>query len=121
MKYKTSKIKVIDLFCGIGGLTNGLIKEGLDVVAGIDNDKTCKFGYEYNNKTQFIDSDILKVTKEDINKLFGKENEIKRSTGYVYTLNDFDFKVIEELGVSKYNFSKNEFYLKKKIIILMKI
>ena len=47
-------IKVIDLFCGIGGLTHGLIKEGLDVVAGIDNDPSCKFGYEYNNKTKFI-------------------------------------------------------------------
>jgi DNA (cytosine-5)-methyltransferase 1 len=78
MKNKISKIKVIDLFCGIGGLTNGLIKEGLDVVAGIDNDKTCKFGYEYNNKTKFIDSDILKVTKEDINKLFGEEKGVIR-------------------------------------------
>ena len=69
----SSKIKVIDLFCGIGGLTHGLIKEGLDVVAGIDNDSSCKFGYEYNNKTQFIDTDILKVTTEQINKLFGSK------------------------------------------------
>ncbi|MFA6463733.1 MAG: DNA cytosine methyltransferase [Candidatus Paceibacterota bacterium] len=76
MKKNNSKIKVIDLFCGIGGLTHGLIKEGLDVVAGIDNDSTCKFGYEYNNKTQFIDNDILKITASDINKLFGKEKEI---------------------------------------------
>ena len=72
MKKNTSKIKVVDLFCGIGGLTHGLIKEGLDVVAGIDNDSSCKFGYEYNNKAQFIDKDILKVTAEDINNLFGK-------------------------------------------------
>jgi DNA (cytosine-5)-methyltransferase 1 len=71
MKPQPSKIKVIDLFCGIGGLTHGLIKEGLDVVAGIDNDSSCKFGYEYNNKSQFIDSDILKVTPDQINKLFG--------------------------------------------------
>lgn len=67
----SKKIKVIDLFCGIGGLTHGLIKEGLDVVAGIDNDSSCKFGYEYNNKTKFIDSDILKVTRNQINKIFG--------------------------------------------------
>ncbi|OGH88004.1 MAG: DNA (cytosine-5-)-methyltransferase [Candidatus Magasanikbacteria bacterium RIFOXYC2_FULL_42_28] len=71
MKSQSSKIKVVDLFCGIGGLTHGLIKEGLDVVAGIDNDSSCKFGYEYNNKAQFIDSDILKVTPDQINKLFG--------------------------------------------------
>lgn len=66
-------IKVIDLFCGIGGLTHGLIKEGLDVVAGIDNDSSCKFGYEYNNKTQFIDTDILKVTANQIDRLFGSK------------------------------------------------
>jgi DNA (cytosine-5)-methyltransferase 1 len=71
---KNSKIKVIDLFCGIGGLTHGLIKEGLDVVAGIDNDSTCKFGYEYNNRTRFIGEDILKVTAEQINDLFGAKN-----------------------------------------------
>lgn len=68
-----TKIKVIDLFCGIGGLTHGLIKEGLDVVAGIDNDSSCKFGYEYNNKAQFIDIDILEVTADRINQLFGLE------------------------------------------------
>lgn len=72
MKKNSSKIKVVDLFCGIGGLTHGLIKEGLDVVAGIDNDPSCKFGYEYNNKAQFIDKDILEVTGEDIDNLFGK-------------------------------------------------
>jgi len=65
------KIKVIDLFCGIGGLTHGLIKEGLDVIAGIDNDARCKFGYEYNNRTAFICKDILKVTAKEISGLFG--------------------------------------------------
>ena len=74
IKIKNKKIKVIDLFCGIGGLTHGLIKEGLDVVAGIDNDSTCKFGYEYNNKTRFIGENILKVTAEQINDLFGAKN-----------------------------------------------
>jgi DNA (cytosine-5)-methyltransferase 1 len=39
------QIKVIDLFCGIGGLTHGLDEEGLDVVAGIDNDLTCKLRF----------------------------------------------------------------------------
>lgn len=77
-----SNIKVVDLFCGIGGLTRGLIKEGLDVVAGIDNDNTCKYGYEYNNKTRFIHEDILQVTAEDINKLFGnKKKTIRVLTG----------------------------------------
>lgn len=76
MKRGHKIIKVIDLFCGIGGLTHGLIKEGLDVVAGIDNDNTCKFGYEYNNKTKFINQDILQVTAQEINNLFGKDKNI---------------------------------------------
>ncbi|MDD5489290.1 MAG: DNA (cytosine-5-)-methyltransferase [Candidatus Moranbacteria bacterium] len=78
MKNKTKKIKVIDLFCGIGGLTNGLIKEGLDVIAGIDNDEKCKFGYEYNNGAEFLNKDILKVTAAQINELFGQEKDVIR-------------------------------------------
>lgn len=82
MKPKLPKIKVIDLFCGIGGLTHGLIKEGLDVVAGIDNDDSCKFGYEYNNNAKFIDKDILQVSAKDINQLFGdKKNTIRVLAG----------------------------------------
>ncbi|MEJ0021256.1 MAG: DNA cytosine methyltransferase [Candidatus Doudnabacteria bacterium] len=75
---KRKRIKVIDLFCGIGGLTHGLIKEGIDVVAGIDNDSSCKFGYEYNNKTKFIDQDIINVTPQQIDKLFGPKNQTIR-------------------------------------------
>lgn len=78
MKYKSPKIKVIDLFCGIGGLTHGLIKAGLDVVAGIDNDGSCKYGYEYNNNSKFIHKDILRVTANEINKLFGDNNNTIR-------------------------------------------
>lgn len=82
MKTRILKIKVIDLFCGIGGLTHGLVKEGLDVIAGIDNDDSCKFGYEYNNKTKFIHKDILQVIAKEIDQLFGeKENTIRVLTG----------------------------------------
>jgi len=77
MKSK-KKLKVIDLFCGIGGLSHGLIKEGLDVVAGIDNDNSCKFGYEYNNKAKFIHRDILDVGAKEINQLFGNKNDTIR-------------------------------------------
>lgn len=100
------KIKVIDLFCGIGGLTHGLIKEGLDVVAGIDNDPNCKFGYEYNNKTLFIDNDILKVTSDQIDKLFGnKKDSIRVLAGCApcqpfskLNLNAITEKQLEPLG-----------------------
>ncbi len=65
------KVKVIDLFCGIGGLSHGFVREGFDVVAGIDNEVACKYPYEANNNAQFIAKDIRQVTAQDINQLFG--------------------------------------------------
>lgn len=65
------KVKAIDLFCGIGGLSHGLIKEKIPVIAGYDIDSSCKFAYEKNNKAKFIDKDVSLVTKEEINELYG--------------------------------------------------
>lgn len=63
-------IGVIDLFCGIGGLSHGMYKEGLDIIAGFDVDDTCKYAYEKNNKSNFYNQDIKTVTKEQISDLF---------------------------------------------------
>jgi DNA (cytosine-5)-methyltransferase 1 len=64
------KIGVIDLFCGIGGLSHGMYNKGFDIIAGFDIDKTCRYAYEYNNKARFFDQDINTVNKELVNKLF---------------------------------------------------
>ncbi|MDQ2996776.1 MAG: DNA cytosine methyltransferase, partial [Chloroflexota bacterium] len=61
---------VIDLFCGIGGLSHGFIQSGFRVVAGIDNDQECRYAYEYNNHAQFISKDVAKVTVEEILALY---------------------------------------------------
>ena len=66
-----SKISAVDLFCGVGGLTHGLIQAGIPVNAGIDIDESCRFAYEKNNKSIFIKKDITKLTKDDIEKLYG--------------------------------------------------
>jgi len=65
------KIKCIDLFCGAGGLTHGFQLEGIDVVAGIDMDPACRFPYESNNNSKFIQKDVAKVSHEDLLNLFG--------------------------------------------------
>lgn len=39
----------VDLFCGAGGLTRGLIDAEIPVVAGYDVDENCRFPYEHNN------------------------------------------------------------------------
>jgi len=38
---KKKEIKVVDLFCGIGGLSNGFYQEGFNVIAGYDTDMSC--------------------------------------------------------------------------------
>ena len=74
------KIAAIDLFCGIGGLTYGLSKSGINVVAGIDLDESCKFAYERNNHGIFIHKSVNEVTREEIDELFG-DTDIKILVG----------------------------------------
>lgn len=67
-----SDFSVVDLFCGIGGLSHGFIKEGFQVNAGIDFDEACRFAFEKNNNSTFINKDISKVTSSELNKYFPK-------------------------------------------------
>lgn len=60
------RIEAVDLFCGAGGLTAGLIQSGIVVKAGYDISKECQFAYEYNNKATFISKDVAEVTAEEI-------------------------------------------------------
>lgn len=60
------QIEAVDLFCGVGGLTAGLIKSGIVVKAGYDIANECKFAYETNNNAQFVHKDVAEVTAEEI-------------------------------------------------------
>ena len=71
MSKEIKNAAVIDLFCGIGGLSYGFVKENFKVVAGIDIDITCKYSFETNNNATFISKSISEITKEEINNLFG--------------------------------------------------
>lgn len=64
--------KVVDLFCGIGGLTHGFILEGFEVVAGVDNDESCKFAFERNNGSKFVPKDIAHLSPEELKSFYGK-------------------------------------------------
>ncbi len=63
-----NKIKCIDLFCGVGGLTYGLNKSGVNVIAGYDLDDECKYPYETNNSAIFIKQDVKTLKASDIKK-----------------------------------------------------
>ncbi len=68
------KISAIDLFCGIGGLSYGLGKAGIDVKAGIDIDKSCKYAFETNCHSTFVNVDIKALKGSDLNSLFNKDD-----------------------------------------------
>lgn len=64
-------IACVDLFCGAGGLTRGLIDAGVRVVAGVDLDKACKHPYKANNSSTFYSRDVAKLKGSKVNKWFG--------------------------------------------------
>lgn len=78
VKANTKKYNVLDLFCGCGGMTQGLQKAGLNVVTGIDIwDKAIKsYGCNFSHKAicadltglspQVFEKDYNKGTKIDI-------------------------------------------------------
>lgn len=81
VKKKLIKIKIdnkltgfsaVDIFCGVGAVTHGLIKAGIPVNAGIDNDESCRYAYEKNNRTEFINEDVRKVSGSRVKKLYPK-------------------------------------------------
>lgn len=75
-----SSIAAVDLFCGAGGLTNGLQKAGIRVAAGYDINPLCAFPYSYNNNTKFINKSIEEISSEEIGDLLSG-SEIKAVVG----------------------------------------
>lgn len=67
-------IEVVDLFCGIGGLSYGMKSAGFKILAGFDLDSTCQYAYETNNEAKFNYKDIRQVTQEDISPLYSKKS-----------------------------------------------
>lgn len=54
-------IACVDLFCGVGGLTYGLKKAGIDVRAGVELDDQCRWSYEANTGVRFVNEDVEKL------------------------------------------------------------
>lgn len=68
--YKLSDFQVIDLFCGAGGLSYGMKQRDLDVVAGIDFDRTCEYAFQENVQAKFIHQNITTVDASLLNGLY---------------------------------------------------
>ena len=67
------KLKVIDLFCGCGGMSKGLTDAGLDVIAGIDYWEPAIKSYSKNYNHLAIHKDLTSYPPEE----FDREYNIK--------------------------------------------
>lgn len=63
-------VAAVDLFCGAGGLTRGLLDAGIDVVAGFDLDPACAFPYTQNQPVTFGLADVRELTGEKLAALY---------------------------------------------------
>lgn len=66
-------ISAVDLFCGVGGLTHGLLRAGVKVRAGFDIDSRCEYAYKTNNRdAEFFHKNVTDLTGDDLNPFFPK-------------------------------------------------
>ncbi len=61
-------IAAVDLFCGVGGLTKGLERAGIDVRLGVDIDKSCEYPYVQNNRADFLLASVDDVSGPHLNR-----------------------------------------------------
>jgi DNA (cytosine-5)-methyltransferase 1 len=73
-KTRRRGIAAVDLFCGAAGLSYGLLKEGIDVRAGVDLDGDCRWAYEANTDAQFIHADVAKLDAKVLTRYLPKNH-----------------------------------------------
>ena len=78
-----AKLVAVDLFCGVGGLSLGAARAGLDVAVGIDSDKRALAAHKKNfPKSKHVDTDIRKLEVESFLNLIGfKKDQIEAVIG----------------------------------------
>lgn len=69
-----SPISAVDLFCGAGGLTHGLLRAGISVDAGIDIDKDAEYAYVTNNpEAKYYRWDVGRTSSPSLKALFARD------------------------------------------------
>lgn len=69
------RIVAADIFCGVGGLTRGLLDAGIEVLAGYDIDEACKYPYEKNNYPAiFKKKDVVELNGDELARLYPRDS-----------------------------------------------
>ncbi len=66
LKTTKNKLNVIDLFCGCGGMSTGIISAGMNVVVGIDIWDKAIESYKSNHDHLAICADLTKLSPKDL-------------------------------------------------------
>lgn len=61
---------VVDLFCGVGGLSHGFRLEGFSIACGYDIDEDCRFPFEQNNCAPFVNCDVARIDAAEVAQRF---------------------------------------------------
>lgn len=63
-------VSAVDLFCGAGGLSQGLSDAGVKVVCGVDLDPACEYPFESNIGAPFLLRDVAELTADSLEPLW---------------------------------------------------
>lgn len=72
-----NNLKAVDFFCSGGGMSYGMQQAGIEILAGIDFDKTCEETYTSNIKgAKFIHADVFDLKETELEKTLSlKKND----------------------------------------------
>lgn len=68
--HNSQTASVLDLFCGVGGLSHGFKLEGFSLAGGIDIEESCRWAYERNNGAPFYRLDVSNMRGEELLSYF---------------------------------------------------
>jgi DNA (cytosine-5)-methyltransferase 1 len=69
-KSRVPVVKVVDLFCGAGGLAYGLRSAGFEIAAGVDLDPACRHPFETNCSGEFVEKSVADISKAELDEWF---------------------------------------------------
>ena len=92
------KLNIIDLFCGCGGLSNGLEQAGFNTVAGFDNDTNCLKSFSFNHKkSQTFLFDLGNIYNSEHKKLnFNNGETVEEINIKISNLDDLKSMISEQ-------------------------
>jgi DNA (cytosine-5)-methyltransferase 1 len=77
----SGRVLAIDLFCGVGGLTHGLAKSGIDVRLGVDIDPDCEYPYTANNQAKFLLRSVTELSVDDLARPLKRRRGVRLLAG----------------------------------------